>query len=190
MIAIDEIMEKTGLTYNQIYGRLVRRNIKPVKIIDGKNYYSDSVFDFLKGKKRNEEQRHNIDNDSNGNDFCDFFGKELSKDYFRVFERQLEEKDRQLKAKDEQIKNLQLLLSQEQQLHLSELRRLDLKSDENLKSNTGYPEENKVFEKQNIDKNEKKNEKKVEKNNGYKRLDNNVFANFLRKIRRKNNGNF
>lgn len=57
MIAIDEIMEKTGLTYNQIYGRLNRRNIKPVKIVDGKNYYSDSVFDFLNSKNQKEKPK-------------------------------------------------------------------------------------------------------------------------------------
>lgn len=181
MIAIDEIMEKTGLTYNQIYGRLVRRNIKPLKIIDGKNYYSDSVFDFLKGKNQSEKRKQNIDNNSNSNSSSDFFEKELPKDYFCFFKRQLEEKDRQIKEKDEQIKNLQLLLSQEQQLHLSELKKLDLKSDREVKSNRDYSEENKVFEKQSVE----KNEKKSEKNNEYKRLDSGVFANFLRKIRRK-----
>lgn len=181
MIAIDEIMEKTGLTYNQIYGRLVRRNIKPLKIIDGKNYYSDSVFDFLKEKKQNEKQKQNIDNDSDSDNFDDFFEKKLSKDYFCFFERQLEEKDRQIKEKDEQIKNLQLLLSQEQQLHLSELKKLDLKSDRGVKPNRDYSEENKVFEKQSVEKSEKKNEK----NNEHKRLDSGAFANFLRKIRRK-----
>lgn len=182
MIAIDEIMKRTGLTYNQIYGRLVRRNIKPLKVIDGKNYYSDSVFDFLKEKKQNEKRKQNVDNNGNSDSSSDFFKKELSKDYFRFFERQLEEKDRQIKEKDEQIKNLQLLLSQEQQLHLSELKRLDLKSDGEVKSNGDYSaEENKVFERQNVEKNEKKNEKRDER----KRLDNGVFVNFLRKIRRK-----
>lgn len=73
---------------------------------------------------------------------------------------------------------MQLLLSQEQQLHLSELKRLDLKSNESLKSNTDYSEENKVFEKQNIDKNEKKNEKKNENSNEHKRLNNGVFVDF------------
>lgn len=181
MIAIDEIMEKTGLTYNQIYGRLVRRNIKPLKIIDGKNYYSDSVFDFLSEKKRNEKRKQNIGNDINSDNSDDFFEKELSKDYFRFFERQLEEKDRQIKEKDEQIKNLQLLLSQEQQLHLSELKKLDLKSDRELKPDRDYSGENKVFEEQNVEKSEKKSGRYSE----HKRLDNRVFANFLRKIRRK-----
>lgn len=181
MIAIDEIMKRTGLTYNQIYGRLVRRNIKPLKVVDGKNYYSDSVFDFLKEKRQNEKRKQNIDNSGNSDNSSDFFGKELSKDYFRFFERQLEEKDRQIKEKDEQIKNLQLLLSQEQQLHLSELKKLDLKSDREVKPNRDYSEKNKVFEEQNVEKNEKKSENGSE----HKRLDNRVFANFLRKIRRK-----
>ena len=76
---------------------------------------------------------------------------------------------------------MQLLLSQEQQLHLSELKKLDLKSDREVKPNRDYSEKNEVFEKKSVEKNEKKNEK----NNEHKRLVNRGFANFLRKIRRK-----
>lgn len=177
MKTLDELEKITGLSYQQIYGRLKRNNVNPKKVISGKNYYDESVIDFLNRKKTKKYDSKNVSSDKQLDDFLE---KIEWKNIVEDLRNQLKIKDEQIKKKDEQIEKLQLLLSQEQQLHLMEKKKIEssLNNDSLLKGKTSEDKNSDDFSKNILEKSHENVDKSTKNENGF-------FKKFLRKIKKK-----
>lgn len=149
---VKEIEKETGINKQKIYREIRKNGLKPLKKINGINYFSDDILIFFKNKNETVSEKMGCENINKISDSIDF-------QLIQELKQEVKQLQKQIEIKDGQIETLSRLLDQQQKLSLADKRQIEdhSKKDEEVSQTVSETVSKKTDEKVDVSIDSRKN---------------------------------